>query len=161
MDYARAVVLGVASVVVVTALVSGPLVPGVSLTQERDVAYGTGNVTVAEVQFPDRVTIERASFGQDGYYLTVPPATVRFSTLSGSPTMVYRLAIDELGYTRSTVHFLSESVGERYEATIQSDSFDENELTNETYHGTVGVVVEDSRSRRVVAERAVTVEVVG
>ncbi|MBX0321559.1 hypothetical protein EGH21_00810 [Halomicroarcula sp. F13] len=161
MDYQRAIVLGVASVVVVTAVVSGPLVPGVTLTQEHDVAYGEGNATVAGVQFPDRVTVERASYGQEGYYLDIPPATVQFTSLSGSPTVTYRLSVAELGYSRSTVHFLDDGVGKRFEVTLQADSFGADELSRESYAGTLDVVVDDARSRRVVGQRNVTVEVVG
>ncbi|WP_254274019.1 hypothetical protein [Haloarcula marina] len=159
MDYSRAAVLGVAIVVLVTAAVSGPLVPGVTLTTERSVAYGEGTANVSSATLPDRATLERGSFGQRGYYLTVPPGTVQFDALTGTPMLVYRLNIDDIGYTRSTVHFLDASVAERYEVTMDADNFAPERIDRQTYRGTIGVVVEDSRSRRLVAERNLTVEV--
>ncbi|WP_276271502.1 hypothetical protein [Haloarcula litorea] len=160
MDYPRAATFAVAGVVVAAALVSGPLVPGVTLTSERDVTYGGGNATVASVSLPDRATLDSGSYGQDGYYLAVPPATVRFAALDGSPSVTYRLQIPDLGYARSTVHFLTGDVGGSYEATLRPDNLATETVRRDRYEGTVSVVVEDDAGRRRVAAGNVTVEVI-
>ncbi|MBX0293849.1 hypothetical protein [Haloarcula nitratireducens] len=158
MGYLRALLFGVTGIVLVTAVASGPLVPGVSITSARETTYGEGNATVESVTLPETVTLEAGSFGQQGHYLTVPPSTVQFSELSGSPILTYRLQIGELNYTRSTVHFL-QSPTERYEATMESDNVDLGERPCDSYIGVLSVHVEDDAGRRTVATQNVTIEV--
>ncbi len=162
MDYGRGVVFGTVGVILVTALVSGPLVPGVALTSEpAQQAYGQGTATVADITLPESATFERASFGAENYHLTVPATTVRFSTLEGSPTLSYRLTIAGLDYTRTTTHFLGPSTGDRYRLTMRSDTFSLNAISQSSYEGRLSVVKRDSSGETVVASRNVTIEVSG
>lgn len=162
MDYGRGVVFGTIGVILVTTLVSGPLVPGVSLTSEPErQSFGQGNATVAEVTLPATATFERANFGAENYHLTVPPTTVRFETLDGSPTLTYRLTIVALDYTRTTTHFLGPSTGERYRLTMRSDTFSLEAINQSSYDGQLSVVKRDSAGESVAAARNVTIEVSG
>lgn len=162
MPSTRGLVLGVVGVIVVTTVVSGPLVPGISLTEPAEAtAYGEGNATISDVTFPERATFERASFGAQNYHLTVPPTTLQFSSLSGSPILSYRLEIESLNYTRTTTHFLGPSTGDAYRLTMQSDTFAVDRITASSYEGRLSVVKRDSSGDAVVAEGTVTVEVIG
>ncbi|MFC7021341.1 MULTISPECIES: hypothetical protein [Haloarcula] len=162
MDYARGVVFGAVGVILVTTLVSGPLVPGVALTSEpAQQALGQGTATVADATLPETATFERASFGAENYHLTVPATTVRFSTLEGSPTLSYRLTIAGLDYTRTTTHFLGPSTGDRYRLTMRSDTFSLEAINQSSYEGRLSVVKRDSSGETVVASRTVTIGVSG
>ncbi|WP_424003686.1 hypothetical protein ACOZ4I_05125 [Haloarcula salina] len=162
MDVARGVVAVVTLVVVGVTLLSGPLVPGVTLASEPEpLTLETGTVTVTDARLPANATIERGAYGAANYYLDVPPATVRLSSVDGNPTLVYRFTIDELGYTRTTNHFLDPETAETYELTLASDTFRADEIEQERYDGTVSVRKRDGEGHADVATRNVTVRVVG
>ncbi|MFC6973973.1 hypothetical protein ACFQL1_03695 [Halomicroarcula sp. GCM10025709] len=160
MDATRGVVVAVGALVVVTALVSGPLVPGLSLTNAQQPAYGEGTATVASVEFPERATIERGGFGSESDYLVVPPATVRFGTFDGAPVLTYKIEIPALNYSRGTTHFLSPDTGTRYEATLRSDSLAELPDERTAFDARLSVWIEDTDGRSRVATQNTTVEVV-
>lgn len=161
MDRTRSVVVAVTTVIVGITLLSGPLVPGVTLASEPEpVAVETGTVTVSEVELPDEAALEGGSYGAANYYLRAPPVTVQFATLEGRPSLVYTLSIDELGYTRTTNHFLDDSTGETYELTLASDTFKNAEIQQERYTGTVTVSKRDSAGHGVVTTQNITIAVV-
>ncbi|KAA9398759.1 hypothetical protein Har1130_11135 [Haloarcula sp. CBA1130] len=161
MERMRAVITSVIAIILGVTLLSGPLVPGVTLaTEPEPVALETGNVTVSEVEMPEKVTLEKGSYGAANYYLDSPPAHVHFSNLTGRPTLVYELTIEELGYARTTNHFLDESTGNAYELTLASDTFTDGEIKRDQYNGTVTISKRDSSGHGVVATRNVTISVV-
>ncbi|EMA12704.1 hypothetical protein [Haloarcula marismortui] len=161
MERARAVITSVIAIILGVTLLSGPLVPGVTLASEPEpVALETGNVTVAAVEMPEQVTLEAGSYGAASYYLDAPPAHVKFSNLTGRPTLVYKLTIEELGYTRTTNHFLDDSAGDTYDLTLASDTFTDGEIEHEQYTGTVIVSKRDGAGHGVVATRNITISVV-
>ena len=159
MAYARGVVASVVGVILLTALLSGPLVPGVDLTNEPPEISEQGTATVTTVALPERATIERASFGAKNYHLTLPPATVEVSAIEGSATLSYRLEIPALNYTRTTTHFLSERIGARYELTMQSDTLSLERVTADRYDGTVSVVKRDASGESMLDRRQIAIEV--
>nr|WP_244621444.1 hypothetical protein [Haloarcula marismortui] len=149
-----AIILGVT-------LLSGPLVPSVTLASEPEsVALESGNVTVSTVEMPEEVTIEKGSYGAASYYLDAPPVRIHFANLTGRPTLVYKLTIEELGYTRTTNHFLDDSAGDTYALTLASDTFTDEEIEREQYNGTVTVSKRDEAGHGVVATRNITISVV-
>ncbi|EMA01067.1 hypothetical protein C437_19772 [Haloarcula vallismortis ATCC 29715] len=161
MERTRSVVVAVSTLIVGVTLLSGPLAPGVTLaTEPEPVALESGNVTVSEVEMPEKVTLEKGSYGAASYYLDAPPAHVHFSNLTGRPTLVYELTIDELGYSRTTNHFLDDSTCDAYELTLASDTFTDGEIEREQYNGTVTVSKRDGSGHGVVATRNVTISVV-
>ncbi|WP_336337883.1 hypothetical protein [Haloarcula brevis] len=161
MEKTRAVVTSVAAVILVITLLSGPLVPGVTVASEpAPVELETGNVTVSAVEMPSQVTLEGGSYGAASYYLDAPPVRVQFSKLTGRPTLVYELRIEELSYSRTTNHFLDDSTGDTYDLTLASDTFTEGEIDRDQYNGTVTVRKRDGAGHGVVAARNVTIPVV-
>lgn len=161
MERTRAVITSVIAIILGVTLLSGPLVPGVTLASEPDpVALESGNVTVSAVEMPEEVTLEKGSYGAASYYLNAPPVRIQFSNRTGRPTLVYELTIDELSYTRTTNHFLDDSTGDTYELTLASDTFTDAEIERERYNGTVTVSKRDGSGHGVVATRNVTISVV-
>ena len=161
MQRTRAVTTSVIAVILGATLLSGPLVPGVTLASEpKPVALETGNVTVSMVEISGDVTLEAGSYGAASYYLDAPPARLHFSNLRGRPTLVYELTIEDLGYTRTTNHFLDDSTGDTYDLTLASDTFTDGEIERERYNGTVTVSKRDGAGHGVVATRNVTISVV-
>ncbi|MBV0900949.1 hypothetical protein [Haloarcula salina] len=161
MDVTRGVVAVVTLIIVGVTLLSGPLVPGVTLASEPEpLTLETGTVTVGDARLPANATLEKGAYGAASYYLDVPPATVQLSSLDGNPTLVYRFAIDELGYTRTTNHFLNDDTAETYELTLASDTFEADEIDRERYDGTVSVSKRDGEGHAEVASRNVTVRVI-
>lgn len=161
MERTRAVITSVIAIMLGVTLLSGPLVPGVTLASEPEpVALETGNVTVSAVEMPEGVTLEKGSYGAASYYLNAPPVRIQFSNRTGRPTLVYELTIDELSYTRTTNHFLDDSTGDTYELTLASDTFTDGEIERERYNGTVTVSKRDGSGHGVVATRNVTISVV-
>ena len=161
MERTRAVIISVTAIILGVTLLSGPLIPGVTLaTEPEPVALETGNVTVSTVEMPDEVTLEKGSYGAASYYLDAPPVRIQFANRTGRPTLVYKLTIEELGYTRTTNHFLDDSTGDTYDLTLASDTFTDAEIERERYNGTVTVSKRDGSGHGVVATRNVTISVV-
>ncbi len=159
MDATRGTAVAVGTLIVVTALVSGPLVPGITFTNTQP-TYGEGTATVDSVEFPERTTIERGGFGSESDYLVVPPATVRFETFEGAPVLTYKIAVPELNYSRGTTHFLAPETGTRYDATLQSDSLTGVPSQTTEFDATLSIWLEDSDGRERVATQNTTIEVV-
>jgi hypothetical protein len=160
MERERATVWGVVSLVVVTTLVSGPLVGAVDLTTEPEMDFGTGSMTVDSVTLPDRATLSVGRFGAGEYTLRVPDASVEISAVDGRPLLVYRLSIRERGYTRSTVHFVSQKNVGPYSLSLSDDRFDRAEITNDSYQGRLEVIARANERSRVITAQQITVEVV-
>ena len=160
MERERATVWGVVSLVVVTTLVSGPLVGAVDLTTEPEMDFGTGSMTVDSVTLPDRATLSVGRFGAGEYTLRVPDASVEISAVDGRPLLVYRLSIRERGYTRSTVHFVSQKNVGTYPLSLSDDSFDRASVANDSYQGRLEVIARANERSRVITAQQITVEVV-
>lgn len=156
----RAVVSGVVAVIAVTAVAFGPLVAGISLASESPVELGaSGSLTIASAEFPEKATIEPAGYGAANAYLTVPSTTVEFASLTGNPTLQYTLRIEALGLQRSTSHFLDESHGPTFEATMSTGTLEEGVLNKSQYTGTLSLDVRDDSGPRTVAQQNITIEV--
>jgi hypothetical protein len=161
MDAERATVWGVVGIVVVTTLVSGPLVDAVDLTTESSHdGLGTGTVTVDSASLPDRGTLTAGRFGAGEYTLRVPDATLELAAVEGRPVLVYRLSIPERGYTRSSTYFLSAGDAGAFSVAPAEDNYEPNTVGADAYGGRLQVIVRANDSSRVIAERSITVAVV-
>jgi hypothetical protein len=159
MDSVRAVEWGVVTVLLVVALASGPLVGAVDLTHELPSNYGEGALTVGAVSAPETATIDRGSYGEQSYQLEVPDATIEVESISGRPIVAYSLTIRDLGYTRTTTHFLSErSTGNRT-LSMESDTFDPSKIDRSQYAGELEIVVRGTDGEQTVYRGNVTVSV--
>lgn len=101
MDVDRALAFSTVFVIVTSAVVAGPLIPGVGLPATADdrptPGTGTANVTVESV--PETVTLRRGAFGAGTYHLEAPPAVVTVRDVDGNPTLNYGIDVPALDYT--------------------------------------------------------------
>lgn len=162
MSYRRAVVPAVVGLVILTAVAFGPLVSGLSLASEPPPAItNEGTLTIESVDFPTNVTVRPASYGAANAYVNVPPASVAFSSISGQPTLLYRLQIPAVNYSFSTSHFLNaDEHGPTYEATLKPMSVDKERFEKQRYPGVLTVAVHDTDGRHVAASQNITVQVI-
>lgn len=154
----RAVVAVTVAVLIGVTVASGPLV-GLSLTDERSFAPGSGTANVTVGTVPETATLTRANYGSGPYTLRLDSARIRVSAVSGQPTVAYELAVDGLNHTRTSVTFLDESYEGRYDLAFAPSTISPDRVDGERYDGTVRVYVYDERSDRLLVERDITVEV--
>lgn len=154
----RAVVAVTVALLIGVTVASGPLV-GLSLTDERTFAPGSGTANVTVETAPDTATLTRTNYGSGPYTLRLDPARIRVSAVSGQPTVAYELAVDGLNHTRTSVTFLDESYEGRYDLAFAPSTISPDRVDGERYDGTVRVYVYDERSDRLLVERNITVEV--
>jgi hypothetical protein len=143
-------------------VLSGPLVGAVELTGEGgfDPAdLDEGRATVANATLPDQATISRADFGAETLYLEVPAATIDVEDVSGRARVSYKIAIDDLGFSRGTTHFLGQDSVGGYELTMERVSFDPNRITEDRYDATLTIEIFEGETVRTIATRNVTVAV--
>lgn len=166
MDAARGIVWTAVGVILLTAIVSGPLVGAVDLTTPRDagpgISFGAGDeLDASVVSLPqDDIRLEAGRYGAGTYYLRVPDAVVDIKRVRGSPRLVYKLRIDRLGYVRATVHFVDrEHEGERLHLALEPDTFAPDRIEGDAYDGTLLVVARTDRNATTLARQNVTVEV--
>lgn len=158
MDRTRGAIAGVCVVVMLTAVAFGPLVAGISLSKDTESQVGEeqGSIAVNSIAFPATATIEPAAYGAANHQVTMPPATVRIQTLSGTPILVYKISIAPLGVQFSTAHFLDEQTPLPYELTLEPATLTGGSV-GEEYTGEAAVVAIDSSGRQTVANQTVTV----
>ena len=159
----RGLVVGVVAVVVVTAVVSGPLVSAVDLTGTGSfdtATAGTGSVDVGEVTLPESGEISAGRFGTNATYLRVPAASVEIQRVIGQPILTYRLSVPELGYTRESVSFVTERNEGQFSLTLGEASLDSADVSRESYTGDLSINVRSDTGSRTVANGTVTIEVV-
>ena len=151
------------AVVVATTLVSGPLVGFVDLTADQSFSgagLGEGRATVTDVTFPDRVVIEKGDFGSGSYYLRVGTATAEVSEVVGRPILSYQLSIPALGNTKSTIQVLSASSEGEIELAIEESPYGKDQITADSYEGTLSVAVRYGGQEHAIASENVTIEVI-
>jgi len=161
MKYRQVIVPAAVGIFALTAVAFGPLVSGVSLESEpAPVITNEGELTIESVTFPTEVTVSSGSYGAANAYLRVPPATVRFDSITGNPTLVYELRIDQLNYSFSSSHFLDAGDhGPTYDATVAPMSVDDSRFEKQRYPGVLTIGVRNSTGLRVAASRNITVRV--
>jgi len=160
MDRSQVLVAGAVCVICGVTLLSGPAIGLVDLTQSRTAGLGEGNATVAAVDAPDTARFDRA-LESESYYLEVPDVRVRLASVTGQPSLSYKLRINEMGYTRSTTFFLTESDVGWVTLSLERDSLPGDRVTNSSYRGALSVVLRYNSTERVVYDQPVTVEVSG
>jgi hypothetical protein len=131
-------------VVVSTAAISGPLVPGVDLSPEPGTAGvepnpGSGNVTVESVSLDGEFVVKKGAFGSGQYVLLAPDAIVTVGQVEGQPIVTYKIQVHGVGISRSSVAFLSPENSQRQvlsmgEKTVSPDRVDQDQFE-------IGVVV--------------------
>jgi len=144
------------------ALATGPPV-GLSLTAEPGPAFeaGTGAIDATVTGTPDAATIERGDFGADVYHLVPPPVGLRVSSVDGQPTVGYELAINGLGFSRTTMWVFDRSLTGPRELRPRRATLPPDRVDADGYDATLRVFVRDDAGERDLAVTDVRVEVVG
>jgi hypothetical protein len=153
---------GVLSLVVLTAILSGPLVGMVDLTAADDADLASvdlGTATVSNASLPSQARFTRSTFGTESVYLEVPPATVDVESVNQRVHFSYQISIDALGYTRGTTHFIGPRHVGPHNLTIERRAFDPDRLTGERYDAELTITLYESTGETSVAERNITVAV--
>ncbi len=160
MEPVRGVPLAVVGLIVVVLAVTGPFGPfPVPTDHSGDQAPGTGNATLTVTDPPDQPQLEPGRQGEGVYYLRVPDAEVEVRDLRGNPTLVYTVAIEELGYSRSSVHFLGSAGPGRHSISLDPDTFEANRLDRDTYGATLELVLRTEGTARTLYRTETTVVV--
>lgn len=154
------VAVGVAVCVVV--LVTGATATPLWDVPERGAgtaALGTGTATVSVVSAPDSATIEPGRQGGNVYYLRVPDAEINVTELDGNSVLTYRISIDQLGKTRSSVHAVGELGEGRSRLSIDQIALDGSTVQRQQYEATVSIVLRPSGEEQVLYSETIQIEV--
>jgi hypothetical protein len=153
------------AVVLVTSLISGPLVGAADLSPAPGVddSFGPGqgsmNVTVHSV--PDEARLVESDFGAGAYFLRMDSADVTLSEIRGQPILVYKLRVYDLVFVSSRNTFVMEADEGRMsipfaEDTVQRERVDDDV---EEYPAEIVVGVLANGEERVVQRTNITVQV--
>jgi hypothetical protein len=111
------------------------------------------------VSTPDELTIRLGDTGQDIYYLTIPPAKVTVSNLIKNPILVYKLSIDEIGYTKNSVTPLAPPGEGTHDIQLSDSQFRADRIESDSYIGDLSLILRGD-NEVIVLEKSVTVRVV-
>lgn len=162
MNRERVVVYGVVGLVLATTLASGPLVGAVDFTTAPEPrSFEGGDATVTDVSLPASATISPGRFGSGEDYLRVPDGAVTLANVTGTPMLAYQISIPEIGYSRSTTHFVTDADEGPYALSMERDAIESSRVADGSYNGTLAVYLRSNQTERTVADRNVTVEVTG
>lgn len=158
----RAAVYGAAALVVLAALLSGPLgVGGLSAPEGPPEDAGNGTVALSVEHVPsDGVQFAERDSDVERYELSVPNARVDIESVTGAPILLYELQIPEMGYGRAGVYFLEAEDTGRKTLVMPEDSLPPELVEESAYDGFLLVKVRTSNGDRVLSRQNVTVEVV-
>lgn len=158
MDGSRIALYASIAVILTVTVLSGPAVGLVDLTTPRfGDNIGQGNATVEEVDAPTTARLDRG-FQSESYTLKVPDARIYAAAIDGQPVVSYRISIPEMGYSRSTAHFVGPEDTGWVELSITGDTLAQDRVAGPAYNGTISVIVRGT-DEHVVYEGNVTVEV--
>ena len=157
MDGRRVALAVAAGIILLLTLATGPFGPLALSTAGETATPGTGSAEVSVVSAPETVTLTSAQHGASGFYLQVPAAVVEVTDLQGNPILEYSLTVDELGYARTTVHFLADSGEGRQTVVLERDHLD-RDPDRETYEGQIELIVR-GENKTVLLDREVEVRI--
>lgn len=159
----RAAVYGVTVVVVLVALLSGPLgVGGLSASETGPPAdAGNGTVAVSVESLPsDGVQFVERDSDVERYELVVTDAHVEIESVTGHPILLYELQIPEKGYGQTGVYFLDADDTGSKTLVMPDDSLPPDLVEESSYGGYLLVKTRTSSGDQVIVRQNVTVEVV-
>lgn len=160
METDRSLVVLTAAVVAALTLATGPTLGVLDVPDPSPEGLGSGSATVTIQSTPERATLEAGQY-TDVHYLDVPQTTATVAEVTGSPILTLSLDVPELGFSRSSVYVLTPDMSGEHAFAVEEASIDSARVENETYDGTLQVVLRDGSGRTDLVEEPVTVEVSG
>jgi hypothetical protein len=159
MSYGRATVLAALGVTLLVTAASGTPLWTVPAQGSEQAPLGSGSASVSVVSAPGNATLDSGRQGGDVYYLNVPNSEVQISQLRGNPLLTYSIAIDELGYSRSSVTGLAPVDEGRASLSLSQDTLSAGRLEQDQYDATLRIVLRGDGEEQVLYDQPVTVEV--
>jgi len=141
-------------------LLSGPLVDVVDLSpKETTTTIGEGSAHIEFKSAPTGGQLTKTVYASTGYLLSIPPATLDVSNVSGRPMIVYKLRITELWYVAGTTHVLDEKTSGRYRLKFQDSVVNRTSLPDESYQAELLVIKRAHERDTVIHRDNVTLQV--
>jgi len=152
--------LGAISIVLVTLIVTSPVVGILDVTERNPTTVGDGTATASVERLDtDALTIDRGRFGTRVMYLRIPEATVAVTDVRGRPRIVYRIRVPELGVDTTSTELLKSASPTSVRLGPRDRGLDPAAVSDENYHGIVTVRVQSFERDRTVYETNETIEV--
>lgn len=161
----RKLVWGTVVVILATAVVAGPLVPGANISMDSRAEdrlhcgpNGSANVSVGDVPV-DGFSLDRQRFGVETYRLSIPEIPATVETFDGCPVVIYELEVPDLDYVTVSRYYPTDHGGTSLTLSIVGGTFEPDRIANDSYEATISVHVEGDE-RRTVYRQNVTVPVI-
>ena len=160
MDVSRVLPTATLTIIVITAMLSGPIGPIDLTTRSPECAentpIGSGNATVSSISIPEKAQLRKSEFGAEVYRLEVPDVIVNVSAVQGRPLIVYRVHVPELERTIGTTTVLSHCTLGPRNLSISAASFEPERITQPKYMASLKVVYRGSKNGSNFAETQVS-----
>lgn len=139
--------MGIAGLVAVTLVLSGPAFGLLDVTARNPTTLGDGtaNATV-ETLDTGSLVIDRGRFGTGIYYLRVPEATVAVSGIDGRPRLVYRIQVPALDVDVVSTELLRNGRTRSASLRPSDRGLDPDAVAADSYVATVSVRVQSFTS---------------
>ncbi|GCF14130.1 hypothetical protein Harman_20650 [Haloarcula mannanilytica] len=149
----------VAVVIVVTLLVTGPLL-GVDAVETQPTIIGDGTASVSSVDVASsEIRITDGRFGADAAYLRVPDASVTVDAVSGRPRLLYQVDVPALDVSLEDEQVLSAGQTGTYRLAPGDKGLALSLPEQDTYHGSVRIRVQSFETDETIVTENVTVQV--
>lgn len=162
MDDARAVVLATAGVVVVLTLLTGPWVGLIAVPADGGLGgegLATGNATLTDVEFPGDPTISTGQYEAGQFVLRTGDVGVRVSNVTGRPLLSYKLEVEGLDYTRSSLIVLEPGMEGPRSIQLARATLPASAVDRDSYPGELRLILRGDGPDREIAATNVTVAV--
>lgn len=147
--------------ILVIAVVAGPVFGIPSAQSEAacnvQTPIGTGQASVSVADLPDSAVLKRSRFGTETWTLDVDPVQVDIGSVSGRPTVAYKLRIEgkDLKMAAGSTATLSRCHNTTRIATARP-RFSPRTLEQDTYNGTSKITYRGSQDGEEVEKRIAT-----
>lgn len=164
MGVVRKGAIGLLTVVIFLSILSGPLVAAIDLTpSSQDYStFGNGTASLSVQSFDsDAVVLRKGEYGSGAYLLEVPDIVVNIQEVQGSPFIVYKIRVPELGYTRSSVSVLNPEMNGTMHISLATDEIAPDRVTQSAYQAEIILLVRSGHEERVLFRESVSLRVIG
>lgn len=150
------------TVIVLTSVVSGPLVGAIDFTPTESAQLpppGSGSASVRVASVPnDSIVLQRGAFGSGTYHFEAPPAILVAGTVRGNPYIEYLIRVPGIEYADITQYSLQKVRGSRLRLEFRPVEISPTRVTRKRYSGTLEIRLQSNDSR-ILYESSVTIHV--